>query len=65
MTIRFGLTRSTGIGKKEKEGKETSVREQPGRTSAREEREREAAEKRQERSNFTCRRRMLTLKEEK
>ena len=54
---------STGVGKREKEGKETSVREQPGRTSARQ--EREAAEKRQERSTFTCRGRMLTLKEEK
>ena len=52
-----------GGGKREKEGKETSMREQPGRTGARE--EREAAEKRQERSNFTCRGKILTLKEEK
>ena len=35
---RFGLTQSTGVGKREKEGKETSVREQPGRTGARGER---------------------------
>ena len=44
---RFGLTRSKGVRKREKEGKETSVREQPGQTSAREERERERERERQ------------------
>ena len=37
---RFGLTRSTGVGMREKGGKETSVREQPGQTGARDERDR-------------------------
>ena len=41
---RFGLTRSMGVGQREKEGKEARKREQPGRTGARE--RRKAAEKR-------------------
>ena len=50
---RFGLTRSMGVGQREKEGKEARKREQPGRTGATE--RRKAAEKRQERNNFVWR----------
>ena len=37
----FGLTRSIGVGEREKEGKETSERDKPGWTGAREKRERQ------------------------
>ena len=46
----FGLTRSMGVGQREKEGKEARKREQPGRTGAGE--RRKAAEKRQDRNSF-------------
>ena len=46
---RFGLTRSMGVGQREKEGKEARKREQPGQTGARE--RRKAAEKRHDRNS--------------
>ena len=54
-----------GGGKREKEGKELSVREQPGRTGAREERERERQLKSAKRAVISRAEEECTLKEEK